>query len=87
MYGVREGFLDYPKPKNFKLPSDLSEDIAGPRHYNELSGFDEFMGFMGIRPVPITKENVKWAQLIRRHGYDLKDQVKKDEQSDMYKRR
>ena len=87
MKGVREGYLDYPRPERIgELPSDISPELAGPRH-GELSSAEELSGFFGLRPVLLTKEDVKWAQYLRRHGYDIKDQIKKEEEGDVLKRR
>ena len=86
MHGVRHGYLDYPRPARVKLPSDISPDLAGPRA-GELSGPEELSAFFGVRPIPIAQEDVMWARYLRRHSYDVKDQIKKEEEGDIYTRR
>jgi hypothetical protein len=94
MWGVREGFLDPVRPK-LKLPSELGgidpvlgvPGLAGPRRHYDLSGPEEFSAILGVRPVPIARDDIQWIQLMRRHSYDIKDQIEKQEEGDVLDRR
>ncbi len=95
MWGIREGFLDHVKPAAIKLPSEIGgidprlgvPALAGPRRHYDLSGPEEFGAFFGVRPVPIVREDVQWVQYLRRHTYDIKDQLEKEKKGDIRKRR
>ena len=64
-------------------PSDFSEDTMSPRR--GLEWYDEFLGLMGIRPMPIEHGFIAGKKIQQRHIADLRKATSRAELSDPYR--